>query len=180
MHTAPCGETRRILSIDPTSRGFGFAMLEGPDQLIDWGLRQARRNKNAGCLKLVKELIERYRPDVLAVEDCTRKVCRRCARVRKLIERIGKVGARRRVPVRKFSRLQVRRAFSQSAALTKDEIARSVAKHFPELARSLPPTRKPWLSEDERLAIFDAVAFALTLYSTQAQRRRKPRAAARI
>ncbi len=41
---------------------------------------------------------------------------------------------------------------------------RFVAERFPELARYLPPERKPWMSEDLKMAIFDAAAFALAFF----------------
>ncbi len=43
-------------------------------------------------------------------------------------------------------------------------MARFIAAKFPELARYLPPERKPWMSEDLRTAIFDAAAFALAFF----------------
>ncbi len=46
----------------------------------------------------------------------------------------------------------------------KDRMARTVAEHLPALAVSVPPIRKLWMSEDQRMAIFDAVSFALTYY----------------
>ena len=41
-------------------------------------------------------------------------------------------------------------------------IAETIAKHIPAFDRYLPPPRKPWMSEDPRMAVFDAVALALT------------------
>ena len=41
---------------------------------------------------------------------------------------------------------------------------RFVAERFPELARYPPPERKPWMSEDLKMAIFDAAAFALAFF----------------
>ena len=38
------------------------------------------------------------------------------------------------------------------------------SKRFPELAPRLPRSRKPWMSEDYRMSIFDAVALALTFF----------------
>ncbi len=68
---------KRILAIDPASRGFGFAVLEGPRRLIDWGVKSARVDKDKRCLKLIEDLIERYEPDVI-VEDYAGKGSRRC------------------------------------------------------------------------------------------------------
>ena len=46
----------------------------------------------------------------------------------------------------------------------KQEIAIAIAERFPELAPRLPRFRKPWMSEDYRMSIFDAVALALTFF----------------
>jgi len=51
-----------------------------------------------------------------------------------------------------------------SDATTKQEIAIAIAERFPELAPRLPRFRKPWMSEDYRMSIFDAVALALTFF----------------
>jgi hypothetical protein len=43
-------------------------------------------------------------------------------------------------------------------------LAEILATRFPEeLAPRLPPKRKPWISEDYRMDIFDAVALAIVL-----------------
>ena len=31
---------QRIIAIDPTTKGFGFAVMEGPEDLIDWGIKE--------------------------------------------------------------------------------------------------------------------------------------------
>lgn len=36
---------KRILAIDPTTRGFGFGILEAPERLIDWGVKEAKRRQ---------------------------------------------------------------------------------------------------------------------------------------
>jgi hypothetical protein len=54
--------------------------------------------------------------------------------------------------------------FSPLGVRNKNEIARFIAARFPELARSLPPERKPWMSEDSRMAIFDAAALAFASF----------------
>jgi len=157
-------QEKRVLAVDPTSRGFGFAILEGPEILIDWGVKQIRARKHRRCLKRIEELIDRYQPEVVVVEDCTRKGSRRCLRVRNLIQAIRVLAANRRIPTRCFSRLRVRQVFSEQDASTKHQISTAIARQLPELRPHLPSFRKPWMSEDERMAIFDAVALALTYY----------------
>ena len=151
----------RVLAVDPSVRGFGFAVLEGEDRLVDWGTRSARENKRRECLRKVGELIDYYQPDVVVVENCAAKDSRRCLRVRRLIDAIVKLAAERKIRTRRFSRRQVQKAFSEFGAVTKHEIATVIAKQFPELAPHVPRYRKAWMSEDHAQAVFDAVALAV-------------------
>ena len=154
----------RVLAVDPSTRGFGFAILEGPDRSIDWGVKETKVNKKRRSLRFIAELIHRYQPSVLVVEDYTGKGSRRCRRVRELIEDISKLAVQQKIKVRNFSRLKVKQAFSESGTSNKYEIAIAIAKRFPELAPRLPRFRKPWMSEDYRMSIFDAVALAITFF----------------
>lgn len=82
-----------------------------------------------------------------------------------LAELLGKIkvlSSAKNVKTRNISRSQVRKAFTPFGAVTKYEIALEIAKQFPQLELRLPRIRKPWMSEDERMNIFDAVALALT------------------
>jgi hypothetical protein len=102
-----------------------------------------------------------YQPSVLVVEDYAAKGSRRCGRVRELIDEISKHAVTRNVKVRSFSRLKLKQAFVEADAKNKYEIAITIAKRFPELAPRLPRFRKPWMSEDYRMSIFDAVALGI-------------------
>jgi hypothetical protein len=45
-------------------------VLEGPpDQLVDWGVKEAKVDKNRKALELIDELIEQYHPKAMVVED---------------------------------------------------------------------------------------------------------------
>jgi Holliday junction resolvasome RuvABC endonuclease subunit len=154
----------RALAIDPSTRGFGFAILEGPNRLIDWGVKETKTDKNRRTLKLIAELMDQYQPSVVVVEDYAGKGSRRCQRIQELINDISKCAVQKKIKVRNFSRAKVKQAFSESDASTKYDIAVAIAKRFPELAPRLPRFRKPWMSEDYRMSIFDAVAFGLTFF----------------
>ncbi len=52
----------------------------------------------------------------------------------------------------------------------KAQMARAIAARFPELTRSLPPERRPWVSEHYRMAIFDAAAFGLSFFQVEEPR----------
>lgn len=166
MNRIPRSEAR-ILAVDPSTRGFGFAVLEGPDRLIDWGVKETKTDKHRRALKLIAELIEQCEPGVIVLEDYAGKGSRRCRRIGELIDEISNLAIKRKVRVRRVSRAEVKQAFAESGARTKYEIAIAIAKRFPELAPRLPRFRKPWMSEDYRMNIFDAVGLGLTFFSLQ-------------
>jgi hypothetical protein len=151
---------KRILAIDPNHRGFGYVIFEGPDRLIDWGVRHVQGQKNKASLRAASELIDRYRPHILVVEDSDANACRKRGRVRQLLKALETGAAVRGLSVRTIPRERVRRTFLAHGIRNKDQMARSIAARFPELVHHLPPERKPWMSEDFRMAIFDAAAFA--------------------
>lgn len=154
----------RVLAIDPSTRGFGFAVLEGQDRLIDWGVKETKVNKDRKSLRLIEDLIERYQPSLIVVEDYDGEGSRRCLRIQRLITDISKLSLKRKIKVRSFSRAEVKQAFCESRALNKRDIAMAIAKRFPELTPRLPPVRKPWMSEDYRMSIFDAVALGVACF----------------
>jgi hypothetical protein len=163
---------KRILAIDPTHRGFGYVVIEGPDRLVDWGLCQQRSGQRSDAAHRVRDLVRRLVPDVLVIEDTGHCDCRRSERVRRLLHDIAIAAATLEIRTRLVPATVVRARFAALGAKNKDAVARIVAARFPELARSLPPPRKPWQSEDERMAVFDALALTLEVRNPRASRRR--------
>ena len=154
---------KRVLAIDPYSRGVGFAVFEGPEGLIDWGLKTTGIADNTKAVRVIEALIDRFQPDVLALEDWESAGSRRCRRVDLLLNRIAS-GERDRLRVQLVSRKQIRAMGPLPDMSTKYGRALFLAERFPELLPFLPPVRKPWMTEDHRMSIFDAVAFAVACY----------------
>ncbi len=160
----PLPKYPRILAIAPSSRGFGYALVEGLNTLVDWEVKSVSGNKNAGTVAKVGELIAHYQPDVMVLEDTLVKPFRRAPRIRMLTKQLIRLGNCHKVKVALFSREKVRKAFFDDSKGTKHALAGILANKFPdELSFRLPPKRRPWMSEDYRMAIFDAVALALAL-----------------
>lgn len=157
-------QEKRILAIDPTNRSFGFAVMEGPDLLIDWGVKDVKDNDNYRYLRKVADLIDFYQPNALVLEDVSGKGSRRGGRVKELIQETAILALNKKMSISHISRLTVKKFFEQFGATTKHQIAKEIARQFSELNHRLPPYRKPWMSEDYRMGIFDSVAFALAFY----------------
>jgi Holliday junction resolvasome RuvABC endonuclease subunit len=152
----------RILAITPSSRGFGYAVLEGHKLLVDWGVRSVEGDKNSGSIKKVEKMIDHYDPQVMALEDTGSKGSRRSPRIQALTKRLVVVAESHTIRVALFSRKLIQRGFLGDGQGTKHALAKVIAEQFPEeLGFHLPPKRRPWMSEDSRMDIFDAVALAL-------------------
>lgn len=148
----------RLLAIDLTAKGFGFALLDAKLGLLDWGFSPMLATDDSTFLARLCAKIDRGRPTALVVENFAPVKGRENAlRRRDLVMRIA---AERRMGICHISRAIVQRVFGVS---TKAEIARGLATRFPELQSRMPPERARWMSEDERIHIFDALSFAATI-----------------
>jgi Holliday junction resolvasome RuvABC endonuclease subunit len=160
-------------AVYPSTRGFGYAVFDGPEILVDWGVRSIRgARKNPRSLKKIQDLLALYPPDALVLEDYRGEGSRRSRRIEKLTDAAAELAAKGRIPVATFSRGEVRTAFAEAGAATKAEIAHAIADEFPELEPRLPPVRKLWMSEDVRMNIFDAVALGMTFFHTKESAKR--------
>jgi len=148
----------RILGIAPSTRGFGFAVLEGQQTLADWGIKHVKMDKNSHSLAKVKELINLYQPGTIVLEDTAAKNSRRAPRIRALTKKIIALASARKIKVASFSQKRIRQRFFAPGHGTKRALAEILATRFPELRPRLPRERRAWMSEDSRMNIFDAAA----------------------
>src|ERR1035437_1954015 len=145
----------RILAITPSTKGFGYAMLEGHKTLVDWGVRSVEGDKNAGSIKKVEELIAHYNPQAMVLEDTGIKGSRRSPRIQALTQRLVAVAEGRTIKVMLFSQKHIRRVFFGDWGGTKHALAEIIAERFSEeLGFRLPPKRRAWMSEDYRMGMF--------------------------
>ncbi|MEI6078996.1 MAG: hypothetical protein WCS94_25710 [Verrucomicrobiota bacterium] len=158
-------KTVRILAIAPLSRGLGYAVMEGPDKLVACGNKAVLHNKNAGALAWVKKFLQFYQPDVLVLPNVQAKDTRRAVRIKTLHRNIVALAQKQQLKVRLVSVTQVRERLLGDKKGTKQAVAEALAKTFPvELESRLPPKRRPWMSEDPRMDIFDAVGLAAVFW----------------
>ena len=75
----------RVLGIAPSSRGFGFALMEGKNSLVDWGVKTVKGDKNARSLSKLADLVSHYQPNVIALEDAWPQGSRRSSRIQALV-----------------------------------------------------------------------------------------------
>ncbi len=158
-------QTVRILAIAPLSRGLGYAVMESAHRLVACGNKAVLRDKNVGSLAWVEKFIMFYQPDVLVLPDVHAGDTRRAARIKILHRKIVSSANNHQIKVRLISVTQVRGKLLGDAKGTKFAVAQTLAAKFPvELGSRLPPKRRPWMSEDPRMDIFDAVGLAAVFW----------------
>lgn len=158
----------RLLAIDLTAKGFGFALLDARLGLLDWGFSSCPAADDVVFLARVSARIDRGRPTALVLENFA-PIRGREAAVRRQGLAI-KLAEERRIGLCQVSRKIVQGILGPA---TKSEIARCLTDRFPELRHRMPHVRKRWTSEDERMHIFDALAYAVVVLApTDSARRR--------
>lgn len=159
----------RTLAIAPSSRGFGYAVLEGERQLVDWGSRSVKKeDKNKQSVEKVEQLIAQYEPDCLAMPDVNAKGSKRHKRIRELNQKIVALAQSRKLKTRLISSKQMKQALSHDERVTRHDLATTIAERFPEeLGLRQPPKRRAWEGEDARMDYFEAVGLAFTFQSRQ-------------
>src|SRR3989442_2654916 len=131
----PSPYNRRVLAVDPYDRGFGYVLLSGPNDLLDWGITSADRRKTTRYLPSLKHLVERFAPDILITEDGARQGSSRRRDTRALLKRIRRFAKENKLRLRTYSRAAITDAFARiGASKNKHQIASLIARWFPELA----------------------------------------------
>jgi hypothetical protein len=152
-----------VMAFHATSRGFGFVIMSGPFSLVDWGTRETATDKNAACLTKLTELLDRYDPHTLVLEDPSR-LPRRSSRIDRLYQAIAALCHGRTIDLAVFSRGDIHRCYASVGALTWQDIAEAAARQLEPLRPLVPPRRKAWQSEPRRMSIFAAAALAMVYW----------------
>jgi hypothetical protein len=153
---------RAVLAIDPGPRGVAFVFFEN-GTLLDWGTRGRGRKE----LEVLDEMLDRFKADVLVLEDTDAFGCERRARWKHIVRRMAERARARGSAVETVSRHAVRRAWAALGKTNKHEVATAVAALFPEMEPCMPRVRRKWDSEDPRAGVFDAFSLLLHVRKTE-------------
>ena len=156
----------RVLALHATHRGFAYCVFDGPGTLSDWGIKYVGRGeKNVQCLRAIEHLVIRHDPHGIVFEDVTEAGGRRSARVKHLYRDSEKLADRAALEPYSYPWQTVFEVFKEGAPRTRHDLAKMLAVILPQIAKRLPPKRKPWLPMDPRQALFDAAALGITHYA---------------
>jgi Holliday junction resolvasome RuvABC endonuclease subunit len=156
-------DRKRILAIDPGTRNIGFALLDNGD-LVHYGVkttgrRQTPHEKLREGRKLILRLINDFRPHTLVVEKTFFANNRNSALLNVFADEIKALGKRKGLQVHSLAANTVRKIICGNGVASKDDVARAMVSHYPEL--------RPYLTADRRWKeryhrnMYDAVALAI-------------------
>ncbi len=147
------------MALDIRRRSFAFAVFEGPNNLLDFGVRSFRMGANRVRVRPREKLValfDDFNPSTVVIRGRNADT----GNWQSIIDQaLRRESIERRVPIRLVTRPNVINAFNGSDR--KYAIAVALAERFPALASKLPPKRKCWQSEDYRMSIFDAAALGV-------------------
>jgi hypothetical protein len=152
---------QRVLVVDIRARRFGYVVMEGPDELLDWGVRTHSIGSGSALSVRILNLCKRFSPTLIVTRQVRQADRRYRTHARVGIHTIKRAAGKLSIPVQLVSTSSLVKHFSGGNKISKYERARIVATRFPELAWRLPPKRKAWQSELKRTTIFDAASIGM-------------------
>jgi len=154
---------KTVIAISPYTDGFGYAVFDSPQNLLDWGVTKLNCYKLNRALNRFDMLLSRYRPNAVTIQTPNDQ-----AKYKSLANRIthslSKQCAVNTIPFLRLTRPDITNLFVQFDAKTKEQIATKLVEFLPELKIYKPEHRGIWEREHTNMKIFDAVSLALTFY----------------
>ena len=156
----------KILAIDPGTRYVGVAFFEGK-KLIYYGVKtiqkkfSARDTLQEGRM-IISRLISDFKPMTLVVEKTFFSNNRNSALLNVFADEIQTIGKRKGLHVVAYAANTVRKNVCGNGAASKDEVAKVVVSHYPELKPYVTSDRK-WKEQFHR-NMFDAAALGICHY----------------
>ncbi len=156
----------RILALDLRTKRLGFAVFEGPERLLDYGVRRYRRPGAVPAAELrrwLDELCGQWQPQVAVLEN--RKIPIAQEKLRRVIALVKREALLHGLTLRVLNSRTVARSIHPEGRVTKHEAACLLAVRFTQLTWKLPPKRRCWESENCRMSVFDAAAIGLAYFA---------------
>lgn len=165
---------KRLLALDARLSKLGFAVFEGPKDLLDWGTRSfesSHKELSSSLSERIRVLLAFFDPAAVIVRSRNYHLDshkRTQARIISIIRSELRRDEKGRI-LTVVTPMQVRRAFAKNGEIFKHDIALRVTDQFQELTWKLPRRRKTYESEPTAMIVFDAVANGMTYFRRHAR-----------
>jgi hypothetical protein len=153
-------QSNRILAVEIRAARLGYAFLETPKQLRDFGV--AWFDSSAAARSRLNRLLGFYWPSVVVLRGASARYPRNM-RKRMAVDRIARDEARKReIPVARVSERAFSSYFERFSCHDKYDVADVIATEFPDLASRLPSRPKFYDPEPRAMLYFDSIALGTT------------------
>jgi len=149
-----------ILAIYPNVRGFGYACIELPNHLIDYGVKTVKPVNNEIIIRQVAKQMDYYKPDIIVLRSGD-KLPLRAKRISQVVNHITELAIERNLPVHQYSKEQIKFVFEQFGATTNYEVAKKLSEWINVLQHIDIKPLKSYEPEAYYQGIFDAVSLAV-------------------
>jgi hypothetical protein len=169
-------EQKRILALEIRLSKTGFAVLQGPTKLLDWGVgvrwfgRNNRSHKHAVSNRL-RALMRLHGPSVVVARRINHYSAPANKRFAAILRSIRAECRRGPTEFKVIPTRRVQRHFALLGHSTRHEVATSLAERFEQLSWKLPRRKKSYQSEATGMLIFDAAATGATFFGGSAQQK---------
>jgi hypothetical protein len=158
----------RVLAIDLRNRRSGFAVFEGPRNLLDSGTTVLSSVQAEFVMNRFSDLLRMSLPSIIVVRKDRWENMSSDSSARHSIEMLTRESESREIQIRVLEKNAMSATFRNLGCATKAEITTALARIFPELVWQLPPRRMAWESEHPRQSVFDAIALGLAYWQHEA------------
>jgi hypothetical protein len=155
----------RIVSLDIRSKTLAYAVLDGPLQLIDFGVSGSTHPGFQASR--VEKLVRKFQPSVIVLRKVPKGSKRDNPAVQVAIKTIRSEARRLSVPLVSIEKRLIDQMFRLHCKPTKYQIAQLLSVCFPALRWYMPSQRKIWMPEDRRMQYFDATALGLAYFASK-------------
>lgn len=150
----------KIIGINPATRYLGIAVFQGPE-LMDWRIKVLKgkwsKDKMRKAIGVIKEIIERYEPNVLAIKKL--HPSRRSLNLARLVAKIKEFSKRKGLKVYQYSIKDLEDFFSEEEKIkNKKRLAEMTVSEYPHLFHEF--KREKSHKNPYYFRMFEAVALA--------------------
>src|SRR6266850_3381297 len=117
----------RVLILDLRSRRFGYVIFEGPQTLLDWGIRTYAEEKRSSLERRLNDLQSMFAPSVILVRKAVERNRISQLMIRLALRTLTVFAKRTLITVFLVDESSLRAFFSREAKLNKHDIARMIA-----------------------------------------------------
>jgi Holliday junction resolvasome RuvABC endonuclease subunit len=148
-----------ILALYPNATGLGYACLQIPERLLDYGIATVQPVSNGKLLIRAEKFMDYYKPKIILLKETGS--AKNSRRTNKLIEAISTLSGEKDLPVYRYTKQQIKDVFEIFGAQSKFQIVEKIVRMLPELGPRAPKEKKWYEKEDYNMVLFNAVSLAI-------------------